>query len=100
MIISPSRNQNNEKQVKIENFAINDQSTYGNKKDLDINKNIKITIEYKEYKNNKLNSAILTKTVNFNPKQYFQNKEEKSTIKNINDLYEVSIEEIFNMKGE
>ena len=85
---------NNDYKIKIERFGIDGEMlTYGDKEDLDINKNIQIKIEY----NNKLYKINQTKTINFNPKEFFKKLEKKSTIKDLSfeGLYTISIYDIF-----
>ena len=75
-------------------FSVNkDFPTYGDKENLDINEDIKIIVEPEK------NSSI-TKTIEFSPKQYFDEIEKETTIGQINNLYTIDISEILKINGD
>lgn len=87
--------------IKLETFKIDGEEIItGKAENLDIDKTIKITINYTEYidTNPRINKWVnKSKTVEFNPRIYFDEKESSTTLvsENFDNLYKVSISEIF-----
>ncbi len=92
--ITNSNHTQNSTDKKVSSFGLDGEPpTYGDKKDLDINKSVKITVKFETF-------PITSKTIDFNPRQYFDQLEKESTIEQLNNLYVVNLSEILQRNGD
>lgn len=81
-------------EISVERIGINGgYMYYKDYKDLDINENITIEVEYYYLNQGKKNE--MTKTIDFNPQEYFRNKE-KGNIDDLPSLYIVKAADLIN----